>query len=154
MIKLLPALEAYAITNIATQNILGGNPLQVLLGDLNASAGTGAFSQLMGPQPGVISVKELLTGEMNAMVGTVGSSSGSSSYGLQGQSGGTLVLGTSSTSPLTAAAENFTNNLGNIVIGSVMTTAGFRIANKVLAKPKNKMNKMLRQFGLGSTIQI
>lgn len=154
MLKLMPALEAYAVANIATQNLMGGNPIQVLLGDLNTSAGAGAYGALMGPQPGVITVKEMLTGQMNAMVGTVGSSSGSSSYGLQGQSGGTLVVGTSSTSPLDAIAQNFQANMGNIIIGTALTTAGFRIANKILRKPKSKMNKLLKDVGLGSTVQI
>ena len=70
MIKLMPMLEAYATANIATQNLMGGNPLQVLLGDLNTTAGTGAYGNLLGPQPGVITVKEMLTGAMNTSVQT------------------------------------------------------------------------------------
>ena len=51
MFRVMPALESYMIANVATQKLMGGNPLQVLLGDLNAQAGTGALGQLMGPQP-------------------------------------------------------------------------------------------------------
>jgi len=153
MLKLMPALEAYALANIATQNITGGSPLQFLLGDLNASQGTGGLSSIMGPQPNVITVKELITGEMNQLQLGTGGSGGS--YQLPAGSGGLQYsLGMAPTSPYAQAAENFKNSFGNIVIGTVMTTAGFRIANKVLAKPKNKMNAMLRQAGLGSTIQL
>lgn len=148
MIKLMPMIEAYATANIATQNLFGGNPVQVLLGDLNTSAGSGAYGALMGPQPGVITVKELLTGSMNTVAQVT-------SYGSPGSKPTTTgAIVTSSASPLDAVAQNFQNNLGNIVIGTVMTTAGFRIANKVLSKPKAKLNKMIRQVGLGSTIQI
>lgn len=154
MLRVLPALEAYAIANIATQNLVGGNPLQFLLGDLNTTAGTG-FGAVMGPQPGVLTLKELLTGEYN-----YGALSGMT--GLSGQlsptSGWTgSVAGTGSTAqgtPLEIISSNFQNNFGNIVVGSVLTTAGFRIANKVLAKPKNKMNAMIRKVGLGSTVQL
>ena len=151
MIELMPMLEAYATANIATQNLFGGNPLQVLLGDLNATAGTGAFGGVMGPQPGIITLKELVTGSMNTL-GAANVSGGSWQGG--GTSTGVMQVVTSQTAPLDAVAVNFQNNLGNIVIGSVMTTAGFRIANKVLSKPKAKLNKMIRQVGLGSTIQI
>lgn len=148
MIKLMPMLEAFAIANVATQNLMGGSPIQVLLGDLNSSAGTGAYGSLMGPQPGVITVKEMLTGSMN-MLGTptTTSSPGQKPYT-------TTPIITSGSSPLDAIQQNFSNNIGNIVVGTVLTTAGFRIANKVLAKPKNKFNAMLRKTGLGSTIQI
>ena len=153
MLKLMPALEAYAIANVATQNLFGGNPLQFVLGDLNATGGTGGLASIMGPQPGVLTLKELMVGEYN--IGSVGSSiagptSGSSSLVYQSGSAAGTAFGT----PLEIVSQNFQNNFGNIIIGSVMTTAGFRIANKVLAKPKNKANKMLRQFGLGSTLQI
>lgn len=148
MLKLMPALEAYAIANVATQNLMGGNPVQVLLGDLNASAGTGAAGALMGPQPGVITIKEMLTGTMN----TIGTTTSTPYAGAKPVTTSGII--TSATSPLDAVAQNFQNNIGNIVVGSVLTTAGFRIANKVLSKPKNKMNKMLREVGLGSTIQI
>ena len=153
MLKLMPALEAYAIANVATQNLFGGNPLQFVLGDLNATGGPGGLASIMGPQPGVLTLKELMVGEYN--IGSVGSSiagptSGSSSLVYQSGSAAGTAFGT----PLEIVSQNFQNNFGNIIIGSVMTTAGFRIANKVLAKPKNKANKMLRQFGLGSTLQI
>lgn len=148
MIRVMPALEAYMTANVATQNLFGGNPIQFLLGDLNAQGGTGALAQAMGPQPGVISVKELLTGTMNtsSMSQTYSMAGGKPTY--------TTTYATSATAPLDAVAQNFQNNLGNIVIGSVMTTAGFRIANKVLSKPKRKFNAMLRQAGLGTTVQI
>lgn len=143
-------LEAYAVTNIATQNLMGGNPLQVLLGDLNATAGTG-FAAVMGPQPGVLTLKELLTGEYN--VGVSGSvASATAGAGSTAAYGG--ALGTRFGSPLEIVSSNFQQNFGNIVVGSVLTTAGFRIANRVLSKPKAKMNAMLRKFNLGSTIQI
>jgi len=153
MLRLMPALEAYAIANVATQNLMGGNPIQVLLGDLNASAGTGAAGALMGPQPGVITVKELLTGTMNMTGSSQAQTASWAAAGFPSGGAQTSIM-TSATSPLDAVAQNFQNNIGNIVVGSVMTTAGFRIANKVLSKPKNKFNKMLRQVGLGTTIQI
>ena len=150
MLKLMSAIEAYAVANIATQNLMGGNPIQVLLGDLNTSAGAGAYGALMGPQPGVITVKEMLTGSMNT-----GSGQTTTTYGAPGKpTGTTTTYAMSATSPLDAIAQNFQANMGNIVIGTALTTAGFRIANKVLSKPKNKMNKMLRDVGLGSTVQI
>lgn len=150
MLKLMSAIEAYAVANIATQNLMGGNPIQVLLGDLNTSAGAGAYGALMGPQPGVITVKEMLTGSMNT-----GSGQTTTTYGALGKpTGTTTTYAMSATSPLDAIAQNFQANIGNIVVGTALTTAGFRIANKVLSKPKNKMNKMLRDVGLGSTVQI
>ena len=152
MVRLMPALEAYAVANIATQNLMGGNPFQVILGDLNASSQGGYAGGLMGPQPGVITIKEMLTGTMN----TIGSSQGQmQSWAQSGFSGsaGTSIT-TSSTAPLDAVAMNFQNNLGNIVVGTALTTAGFRIANKVLRKPKTKMNKLLRDVGLGTTVQL
>jgi hypothetical protein len=148
MVKVLPLIEAYALMNIATQNLTGGSPLQTLLGDLNAAGGAGYGGQLMGPQPGVITVKEMLTGTMNQLgTPTTTSTPGSKPYT-------TTPIITSGTSPLDALSANFQNNFGNIVVGSVLTTAGFRIANKVLAKPKNKFNAMIRQMGLGSTVQL
>jgi len=144
----MPMLEAYATANIATQNLMGGNPLEVLLGDLNTTSGSGAYGALMGPQPNVITVKEMLTGSMNQLT------TGTSYSHPSGKPTTTGTITVSGTSPLDAVAANFQNNLGNIVIGTVMTTAGFRIANKVLSKPKAKLNKMIRQVGLGSTIQI
>lgn len=147
MVKLMPMLEAYAVMNIATQNLTGGNPIQTLLGDLNTTAGSGAYGSLMGPQPGVITVKEMLTGTMN----TLGTSYSQTSLG---KPQATTGIVTSGTSPLDAIAANFQSNMGNIIVGTIFTTAGFRVANKVLAKPKNKANALLRQMGLGSTIQI
>ena len=148
MFRVMPALEAYAVANVATQNLMGGNPIQVILGDLNTTAGTGMYGGLMGPQPGVITIKEMLTGTMN----TLGSTTTYGALGSKPQT--TTGIVTSSTSPLDAVAQNFQNNLGNIVVGTALTTAGFRIANKVLRKPKTKMNKLLRDVGLGSTVQL
>ena len=158
MLRVLPALESYMIANVATQNLMGGNPFQVLLGDLNAQAGTGALSQLMGPQPGILTVKELLTGEANALSTSVGGQQ--VSYGptagpstsLTGLSTGSIV--THGSSPIDIVTTNFKNNIGNIIIGTTLTTAGFRIANKVLRKPKTKMNKLLKDVGLGTTVQL
>ena len=162
MFRVMPALESYMIANVATQNLMGGNPFQVLLGDLNATSGTGALSQLMGPQPGVLTIKELLTGEANAWSGSVagmttqyGASSGVGMSGptnLANVTGGTIV--TANQSPVETITQNFQNNLGNIIIGTTLTTAGFRIANKVLRKPKSKMNRLLKDVGLGSTVQL
>jgi hypothetical protein len=129
---------------------MGGNPFQVLLGDLNAQSGSGFLGQMMGPQPGVISIKELVSGSMNT-----GSGQTSTTYGALGKpTGTTTTYAMSTTSPVDAIAQNFQNNIGNIIVGQVMTTAGFRIANKVLGKPKRKMNKLLRDVGLGTTVQI
>jgi len=156
MFRVLPALEAYAVANVATQNLMGGNPLQVILGDLNAQSGTGMYGGLMGPKPGVITIKEMITGSMNTIGSSVGGAA--SQVGMGGYAGSLSTTGatvvTSSTHPLEAVAQNFQNNLGNIVVGTALTTAGFRIANKVLRKPKTKMNKLLRDFGLGSTVQL
>ena len=152
MIKVRALAETYMGLNLVTQNLMGGNPFQVILGDLNASSQGGYAGGLMGPQPGVITIKEMLTGTMN----TIGSSQGQmQSWAQRGCSGsaGTSIT-TSSTAPLDAVAMNFQNNLGNIVVGTALTTAGFRIANKVLRKPKAKMNKLLRDVGLGSTVQL
>ena len=155
MFKVLPALEAYAIANIATQNLVGGSPLQFLLGDLNTTAGTG-FGAVMGPQPGVLTLKELITGEYNygllanpgGLPGAMSPTGGGSTF-----AGGT-GYGSGAGTPLEIISANFSSNFGNIIIGSALTTAGFRIAGKVLSKPRNKMNKLIRQVGLGSTIQL
>jgi hypothetical protein len=145
MFRVMPALEAYAVANVATQNLMGGNPIQVILGDLNTTAGSGQFGSLMGPQPGVITIKEMLTGSMNTL-GQISSGGLRPTY--------TTGITTSATSPLEAISQRFQENLGNIVVGTALTTAGFRIANKVLRKPKSKMNKLLRDVGLGSTVQL
>ena len=150
MFRILPAIESYAIANIATQNLMGGNPLEVLLGDLNTSAGSGMLAGVMGPQPNVITVKEMLTGTMNTKSYTP--STGQLTAG--GKPMGGYAITASGTSPLDAIASNFQSNFGNIVVGTLFTTAGFRVANRVLRKPKNKFNALLRQVGLGSTIQV
>ncbi len=155
MLKVMPALEAYAIANIATQNLVGGSPLQFLLGDLNASAGSGGFQSLMGPQPGVLTLKELMTGEYN--YGLLPSSTGGLPGAMSptsGYSGTSVGFGSGAGTPLEILSANFSSNFGNIVVGSVLTTAGFRIAGKVLSKPRSKMNALLRKVGMGSTIQI
>ena len=149
MIRIMPMIEAFAVANIATQNLFGGNPIEVLLGDLNTTAGTGAYGALMGPQPGVITVKELLTGTMNTATTTSGW--GASPTNPKGMS--KTVYG-STGGVLDTVAKNFTDNLGTIVVQTALTTAGFRIANKVLGKTKNKANKLLRGAGLGTTVQI
>ena len=155
MLRVMPALESYMIANVATQNLMGGNPFQVILGDLNAQAGTGALGQLMGPQPGVISLKELVSGSMNQIgTSTTGSVGSIGMGGYSGSLGGQTAITTSATSPIDAITQNFSNNIGNIIIGTTLTTAGFRVANKVLRKPKSKMNKLLRDVGLGSTVQL
>ena len=155
MLRVMPALESYMIANVATQNLMGGNPFQVILGDLNAQTGTGALGQLMGPQPGVISLKELVSGSMNQIgTSTTGSVGSIGMGGYSGSLGGQTAITTSATSPIDAITQNFSNNIGNIIIGTTLTTAGFRVANKVLRKPKSKMNKLLRDVGLGSTVQL
>ena len=148
MFRVMPALEAYAVANVATQNLMGGNPIQVILGDLNSQSGTGMYGSIMGPQPGVITIMEMLTGTMNTMALTGGTSF------VGGKPSATYGVTTSATSPLEAVSQNFQNTLGNIIVGPALTTAGFRIANKVLRKPKTKMNKLLRDVGLGSTVQL
>ena len=81
MFRVMPALEAYAVANVATQNLMGGNPIQVILGDLNTTAGTGMYGGLMGPQPGVITIKEMLTGSMNQLGSSTPSLVGMGGYG-------------------------------------------------------------------------
>lgn len=151
----MPALEAYMTANIATQNLMGGSPLQVLLGDLNSTAGTGALSQLMGPQPGVLTLKEMVSGEYNylSLPGPAGAQSPTAGAG-QYMPSAASVRTTVGGSPLDIVASNFQNNIGNIIVGTAMTTAGFRVANKLLRKPKSKANKLLRDVGLGTTIQL
>lgn len=151
MLRVMPALEAYMVANIATQNLVGGSPIQFLLGDLNQSPGTG-FQSVMGPQPGVLTLKELLMGEYNTGLAAAGQIGAGPASGVAASSyaSGSTAFG----SPLEIVSTNFANNFGNIIVGSVLTSAGFRIANKVLAKPKNKMNAMIRKVGLGSTIQL
>ena len=149
MLKILPALEGYVLANIATTNLFGSNPLQFLLGDLNSSVGSNpnALALAMGPNHQGISLKELL---MNSM-----STATTSTY--QSSVGGKPQTGTSYGSTggvLDVVQQNFMNNMGNIIIGTAMSTAGFRIAKKVLRKPINMANKSLRQFGLGATVQF
>lgn len=155
MVRVMPALEAYMTANIATQNLMGGSPLQVLLGDLNSTAGTGALSQLMGPQPGVLTLKEMVSGEYNylSLPGPAGAQSPTAGAG-QYMPSAASVRTTVGGSPLDIVASNFQNNIGNIIVGTAMTTAGFRVANKLLRKPKSKANKLLRDVGLGTTIQL
>lgn len=149
MIKVRALAETYMGLNLVTQNLMGGNPFQVALGDLSSQAGTGMYGALTGPQPGVITIKEMLTGSMNTM-GTITYQSAS----VGGKTRTTTGIVTSSTSPLEAISENFQNNMGNIIVGGVLQTAGWRIFNKVIGKSANKANAMLRKAGLGSTIQI
>ena len=140
LIKVSAAVETLMGMNLITQNLMNGTPFQVLLGDLNSSAGTGAIGALMGPQPNVITIKEVLTGTMNQM----GTASRLNPSGIV----------QSSLSPIDVIAQNFQQNVGNIVVGGVLQTAGWRIFNKVTAKSKRKANAMIRRAGLGSTIQL
>jgi hypothetical protein len=151
MLRVMPALEAYVTANIATQNLFGGSPFQFLLGDLNSTSGTGALSQLMGPQPGVLSLSEMIKGEYNVggsttATGALGPTSGMSNMAMSSST----AFGT----PIEIVTHNFKNNFGNILVGTIGTTIGFRLANKVLSKPKRKFNAMLKQVGLGSTVQM
>ena len=146
MIRVRAAAEALMGANLITSNLMGGNVGQVLLGDLNQSGGTGALAGLMGPQPGVITLKEVLTG-MNT---THATTSGSSLLYGGGSSSTAMVPST----PLGQVAQNFQNNLGNLIVGGILQTAGWRIFNKVTAKTTRRANAMIRRAGLGSTIQI
>ncbi len=143
MIRVRAALEALMGANLISTNVMGGNIGQVLLGDLNATAGAGAFGALMGPQPNVITLKEVLTG-MNTTHAL------SSPYQVVGSSAATIAPA----SPLQQAASNFQANLGNIVVGGIMQTAGWRIFNKISSKSVRRANAMIRRAGLGSTIQL
>jgi len=145
MLKILPALEGYILANIATQNLFGSNPLQFLLGDLNASvpANAGPLAIAMGPNHSGISLKELLTNSMSQAV----------SYQTRQYSGAVTQIHQTG-GVLDQVQQNFMNNMGTIIIGTAMSTAGFRIAKKVLRKPISMANRSLRQFNLGSTIQF
>lgn len=144
MFKIMALAETYMLAGIATGELMGtNNPLQAILGDLNPNAPSGS---MLGPQgPGVITLKELVTGSADAPYGE-----GLPFYGGT-STGGQTVQGAN---PLQMIGANFSENWFNIVYRTALTTAGFRIANKVLSKPKNKINAMLRQSGLGSTVQI
>lgn len=146
MLKVLPAIEGYVLANIATQNLFNANPLEFLLGDLNSQAGSGPFGQLMGPSStGAITLKEMLTNSMNVMQSqTYWTGKQYASRSVVGQTGGVIEQ----------VSQNFMDNIGNIVVGTAMSTAGFRIAKKVLRKPVSMANRQLRAIGLGSTIQI
>ena len=154
MIRVMPALEAYMTANVATQNLFGGSPLQVALGDLSTTSGTGMLSQLMGPQPGVLTLKEIVSGQYNyvSLPGPAGAQSPTQGGSAYIPSAASISTGTGSV--LDIISTNFQNNIGSIVVGTAMTTAGFRIANKLLRKPKAKANKLLRDAGLGTTVQL
>jgi hypothetical protein len=152
MLRVMPALEAYVTANIATQNLFGGSPFQFLLGDLNSTSGTGALSQLMGPQPGVLTLAEMVKGEYNVGTNPAGTAIVGPTSGTTGSTYGSI--GTNFGTPIQIVTDNFKNNFGNIIVGSIGTTIGFRLANKVLSKPKRKFNAMLKQVGLGSTVQM
>ena len=155
MIRVMPALEAYMTANVATQNLFGGSPLQVALGDLSTTSGTGMLSQLMGPQPGVLTLKEIVSGQYNyvSLPGPAGAQSPTAGAGGYMPSAASIQTGGHG-SVLDIISTNFQNNIGSIVVGTAMTTAGFRIANKLLRKPKAKANKLLRDAGLGTTVQL
>ena len=148
MLKILPALEGYVLANIATQNLFGSNPLSFLLGDLNSSVGSNpnALALAMGPNHSGISLKELLTNSM--------STGQTWNPGMKGTTGQGYYTTQTTGGVLDAVQQNFMNNMGNIIVGTAMSTAGFRIAKKVLRKPINMANRSLRQFGLGSTVQF
>ena len=137
MFKVMALAETFMLSSIVTGELMGtNNPLAALLGDLNPNAPSGS---IMGPQgAGVLTLKEIVTGSADSVVG----GSGGISYSATGGN------------PFTILADNFSSNWLNIVWRTALTTAGFRVANKVLSKPKNKINAMLRQSGLGSTVQI
>jgi hypothetical protein len=151
MLKILPAIEGFVLANIATQNLFDANPLEFLLGDLNQDVGMNPnmLQLAMGPSSaGAISLKEILTGSMNIasrvyVPPTVAGKSGTYKQGYA-QVGGVLDQ----------VQTNFMDNMGNIIIGTVASTAGFRIAKKVLRKPINMANRQLRNAGLGSTVQF
>jgi hypothetical protein len=149
MLKILPALEGYVLANIATQNLFGSNPVNFLLGDLNSSVGSNpnALALAMGPNHQGISLKELLMNSMSTM------STGTTTSQVSGKPIATTTYGQTG-GVLDAVQQNFMNNMGNIIVGTAMSTAGFRIAKKVLRKPINMANRSLRQFGLGSTVQF
>lgn len=150
MVKIIPLLEGFVLANITTQNLFDTNPLTFLLGDLNAETPMDAnmLQLAMGPSSTKsITLKELLTNSMNVDVtryrqATPGGKT--TSYQTRAQVGGVLA----------EVQENFMNNMGNIIIGTVASTAGFRIAKKVLRKPINMANRQLRNAGLGGTIQF
>ena len=145
MIKVLPMLETYMMAGIVTGELMGtDNPLKALLGDLNPNAPAGSLTGPAGT--GVLTLKELLSGSADSMVSTTVNVGGKTKTG-------TMYSATGG-SPIDIIAQNFQDNWLNIAYRTALTTAGFRVANKVLAKPKNKINKMIRQAGFGSTVQI
>jgi hypothetical protein len=150
MLKIFPLVEGFVLANIATQNLFDASPLEFILGDLNDSTpmNPNMLQLAMGPSStGAISLKEILTGSMNAATqsyvpGPAGKKGSVST--VVGQVGGVL----------NQVQENFMNNMGNIIIGTVASTAGFRIARKILKKPINMANRQLRNAGLGATVQF
>ena len=141
MIRILPLVEGFVLANIATQNLFETSPIGFLLGDLNEStvANPNALQVAKGPSDcEVISLKDLLTNSMNVYSQTRTGQRDSA------QVGGVFGV----------VSDNFMNNMGNIIVGSVASTAGFRIAKKVLRKPISMANKTLRNAGLGSTVQF
>ena len=146
MLKIIPALEGFVLANIATQGLFNSNPLAFVLGDLNSTVGSSnpnALQLAMGPNHQGISLKELLTNSMSTSTYKAGMKGAAGQY-VTGTTGGVLDV----------VQQNFMNNMGNIIVGTAMSTAGFRIAKKVLRKPINMANRSLRQFGMGSTIQF
>lgn len=151
MLKILPALEGYVVANIATQNLFNANPMEFLLGDLNQSlpSNPNALQLMMGPTPtGAISLRELLMGQMSQSVrtGTWNPAKQSYSYSYQQQM--------TPADNLTVISQNFMDNMGNIIVGTALSTAGFRVAKKILRKPVNMANRTLRNVGLGTTVQF
>ena len=142
MFKVMAIAETFMLSSIATKNLMGtANPLAAFLGDLNPNAPAGS---VLGPQgAGVITLKELVTGVADTRAAAGGMSKP-----------GTTVYSATGGNPYAQVASNFQSNWVNIMFETALTTAGFRIANKVLSKPKNKINAMLRTAGLGTTVQI
>lgn len=129
------------LAGIVTGELMGtDNPFKAVLGDLNPNAPMGS---LTGPQGGgVLTLKEILMG--SADLTTTTQLPGGRSYSTH----------SAGANPIQILADNFSQNWFNIVYRTALTTAGFRIANKVLARPKNRINAMIRKAGFGATIQI
>lgn len=139
------------IANVSTQALFNANPLEFLLGDMNMNpTSTTGLQALMGPtHSSQISLRELLTGTMAGQTQTGTWNPAKQSY--QYTTSNTL---NPTNQNFAVLAHNFSDNIGNIVVGTALTAAGFKVARKVLRKPINMANRQLRNFGLGSTIQI
>ena len=146
MINVRSMAEAFMAANLVTQNVFNSNPIEFLLGDLNSSVPSNAntLAIMMGPNHNGISLKELITGSMSQSVQYTGLTQGSGTYTQVHQIGGVAGV----------AVENFKNNLGTILVGGAVQTAGWRVFNKITNKSVRKLNGMIKSAGLASTIQI